>query len=344
MVIAFRSDSIEERNALVEQVGAACRQSGFFQLVNHGIPETLQQDILACSEELFSLPLDVKETYSKDIGGFNRGYERLRAQNFENKVTKVALSRSERTKGDLKEGYYFGLDLPASHPKVAAKTFGLGPNKYPRHVKSPEHFKRTIDTYHTVMRQLAEDILRTLCATLSVEDSWVSQYIETPIAVLRLLHYPPQPPDASELERGIGAHTDFGAITILLQDQVGGLQVLDRATQSWIDVEPTSGALVVNLGNLMMRWTNDRYMSNLHRVINKTGKERYSVPFFFSGNPHFLVKCFTQFEANQTQEGAKYPPVTVGEWISGRYADTYGTSKDKAVSELSVKEAAAGTA
>lgn len=98
----------------------------------------------------------------------------------------------------------------------------------------------------------------------------------------------------------------------------------------------------MNLGNLMMRWTNDRYLSNLHRVINKTGKERYSIPFFFSGNPDYLVECFPQ--CLDTVKGAKYPPVTVGEWISGRYADTYGTSKEKAMGELSTTQAAAGLA
>ena len=143
---------------------------------------------------------------------------------------------------------------------------------------------------------------------------------------------------------GIGAHTDFGAITILLQDMVGGLQVLDRATSDWIDVEPVPGAMVVNLGNLMMRWTNDQYLSNLHRVINKSGKERYSVPFFFSGNPDFLVECFPSCE--DPQLGAKHPSVKVEDWIGGRYADTYGPSvgKGKAITELSVKELTAGTA
>ncbi|KAH7378230.1 putative oxidoreductase [Pyrenochaeta sp. MPI-SDFR-AT-0127] len=330
---AFHSDDTETKQSLVAQIGAACRHSGFFQIINHGISESLQQELLSCSEELFSLPIDIKEKYNKDIDGFNRGYERLRSQNFE-----------KRTQGDLKEGYYFGLDLPLSHPKVTAGTFGLGPNKYPQHVKNPDHFKRTIDTYHASMRKLSENLFRTLCKTLDVEDSWVPELTETPIAVLRLLHYPPQSPHASELERGIGAHTDFGAITILLQDQVGGLQVLDRITQTWVDVNPTPGALVVNLGNLMMRWTNDRYISNLHRVINRSGCERYSVPFFFSGNPDFLVKCFPQFEANGEQGRAKYPPVTVGEWISGRYADTYGTSEVKAVSELSTAEAEIGLA
>lgn len=142
---------------------------------------------------------------------------------------------------------------------------------------------------------------------------------------------------------GIGAHTDFGAITILLQDMVGGLQVWDRKTSAWTEVTPVPGALVVNLGNLMMRWTNDLYLSNLHRVINKSGHERYSIPFFFSGNPDYLVKCFSQCQ--NVQGKAKYPPITVSDWISGRYADTYGTTSDaKIATELSVKEAAAGIA
>lgn len=115
---------------------------------------------------------------------------------------------------------------------------------------------------------------------------------------------------------------------------IGGLQVWNRDNSTWVDVEPLEGALVVNLGNMMMRWTNDRYVSNLHRVINKTGQERYSVPFFFSGNPEFVVKCLPSCE--DVKNGAKYPPVSVEEWITGRYADTYGAADDKkAMKDLS---------
>jgi isopenicillin N synthase-like dioxygenase len=239
----------------------------------------------------------------------------------------------------LKEGYYFGLDLPLDHPQVVARKFNLGPNVYPKEVHDVAQFRRIIDEYFTSMLKLSETIFRLLCETLEVDNSWISEFVDTPIAILRLLHYPPQAPDASEWERGIGAHTDFGAITILLQDMVGGLQVWDRAEAQWTDVKPTRGAFVVNLGNLMMRWTNDRYISNLHRVINESGEDRYSIPFFFSGNPDFLVKCFSNCQDGEGK--TKYPPVTVGEWISARYADTYGTSGEKAAGELSAEAATA---
>lgn len=136
---------------------------------------------------------------------------------------------------------------------------------------------------------------------------------------------------------GIGAHTDFGAITMLLQDETGGLQVWNNTSSSWADVTPIPGAYVVNLGNMMMRWTNDRYLSNLHRVINKSGKERFSVPFFFSGNPDYVIRCLDSCE--DIKEGAKYPPIAVGEWMTGRYADTYGTS-EKVIGELRKEPAA----
>lgn len=137
---------------------------------------------------------------------------------------------------------------------------------------------------------------------------------------------------------GIGAHTDFGVITILLQDMVGGLEVWSRQHARWEPVQPEQGALVVNLGNLMMRWTNDRYVSNLHRVINKSGRPRYSIPFFFNGNPDFLVRCFQSCRGDGGLE--KYDAVTVGDWIAARYADTYKTGGGKAAGELSIKDAA----
>lgn len=131
----------------------------------------------------------------QDQGGFNRGYERLRSQNFEKK-----------TEGDLKEGFYFGKDLPLDNPNVVARKFSQGPNKYPAEISDAALFRETIDSYHAAMTDLAEKILRILAMSLEVDTDWFAEFTENPVAVLRLLHYPPQPPDASALERGTAAN------------------------------------------------------------------------------------------------------------------------------------------
>lgn len=127
----------------------------------------------------------------KDIGGFNRGYERLRAQNFE-----------KRTKGDLKEGFYLGKNLPLDDPYVVARKFGQGPNKYPEELDDPVKFQSVVDDYHSALMSLAMGILKMLARTLHLDDNAFSEFCQHPVAVLRLLHYPPQELDASELERG----------------------------------------------------------------------------------------------------------------------------------------------
>lgn len=127
----------------------------------------------------------------KDIGEFNRGYERFRAQNFE-----------KLTKGDLKEGFHIGRDLPLDDPYVKARKFAQGPNKYPDEVQDPELFRTTVDQYHQTCSTLAANILSVMAETLGLEKNFFTKFCDHPIAVMRLLHYPSQPPDASEDERG----------------------------------------------------------------------------------------------------------------------------------------------
>jgi isopenicillin N synthase-like dioxygenase len=324
---AFRSDDTNDRRTLVQQVKSACLAKGFFQLINHGISTELQEAIFAQSEQLFALPEETKMKYSQAEHPNKLGYERLRSQNFEKK-----------TAGDLKEGFFIGRTLAEDHPYVLQKRIHCGKNAYPTEL--PQTFEETVTTYHRQMTALAEDVLSVIAETLSLPPTYFKNFSNDAVAVLRLLHYPPQAVDADPNERGIGAHTDFGTLTLLLQDDVGGLQVFDEQTETWIDVAPTPGALVVNLGNVMMRWSNDRYKSNLHRVINKSGKTRYSIPFFYSGNPDFVIDCLpgcedvvVNPEKQIMERGCKYAPVRVQDWIMGRHANTF--SEAKGVEELS---------
>lgn len=147
-----------------------------------------------------------------------------------------------------------------------------------------------------------------------VDTSIFDVFCKDPVASVRLLHYPPHPTNADPNLRGAGAHTDFGAITLLLQDDASGLQVFNRHTEAWIDVQPNKDAYVVNVGDMLEKWTNGEYNSTLHRVINTSGKERYSVPFFYDGNLDCELKPL---------DGSSATGITVEQIMRSRYEASY---------------------
>lgn len=248
---------------------------------------------------------------------------------------------------ELKEGLYIGEEIPKDHPYHLQGKLNSGPNQWPQTVSDKDEFRTTTMEYYHAVFDLAKDVLAVLALTLGVESSYFDPLTDGAVATMRYLHYPAQPKDEDEkLNRGIGAHTDFGCVTLLLQDDVEGLQVLDMPTGQWLDVrhfdtlftptptqilicnvqvKPVPGAYVVNLGDLFMRMANDKYKSNTHRVINKSGKERYSIPFFFSGNPDYSCKCLPN--CCDPGEDAKYPPITVEEMVTASYKESYGRAE-----------------
>ena len=261
------------------------------------------------------MPLDKKNEISKLNNSWNRGYELMGSQILE-----------AGTNPELKEGLYIGEEIPKDHPYFVNKKLNSGPNFWPSNVPDPEDFRKTSMAYYHAVYELACDVLRLIALTLGVDESFFDSFTNDAVATMRFLHYPPAAPDSDEkLSRGIGAHTDFGAITLLMQDTVDGLQVLDESTGEWFDVVPVPGAYVVNLGNLFMRWSNDVYKSNTHRVINKSGKERYSIPYFFSGNPDFLCKCLPN--CCEADKKPKYDPRTVADIVLSGYRESYGRAE-----------------
>ncbi|WP_150301975.1 isopenicillin N synthase family dioxygenase [Pseudomonas profundi] len=285
----------------------ACSHTGFFYVSGHGIEQALIERVFAASKAFFDQPLAEKHAVDKLRSSANRGYEPLGGQTLE-----------PGSLPDLKEGYYIGEEVPADDPRVLAGTFNTGPNQWPSDVPD---FQPAMTTYYQALLGLSAQIMSGLALSLGLPSTYFEDFCTDPLATLRLLHYPPQPAKPLPGEKGCGAHTDFGGITILLLDDKPGLQIWNAASASWLDAKPVPGTFVVNLGDMIARWTNDRYRSTLHRVINTSGEERYSVPFFFSGALQHEVRCLPGcLEAGETP---RYPPVTVEQHLREMYRRTY---------------------
>jgi isopenicillin N synthase-like dioxygenase len=140
----------------------------------------------------------------------------------------------------------------------------------------------------------AQLLMQGVALSLGLPEQHFAGFCHDAMTTLRLLHYPPQSPSAAPGEKGCGAHTDWGGLTLLLQDDNSGLQVWDQESNDWIWAMPVPGSYVVNIGDLISRWTNDLYRSTLHRVVNLSGNERYSVPYFYSGNVDHKIECIHQ--------------------------------------------------
>ncbi len=296
-----------KRKAVGDAIRTACLSSGFLYCVGHGIPDGLREAVFAESKRFFDQPLDVKVKVDKALSFCNRGYEHMGGQTLQ-----------AGAKPDQKEGYYIGLELPEEDPRVAARRFNRGPNQWPTDLPG---FKPVMNAWFAAMLDLADRLMRGIALSLDLQEDHFAGFNRDPLAILRLLHYPPHPPQAGEDVLGAGAHTDFGGLTLLAQDDRGGLEVWDNANGGWMAAPPMPGAFVINLGDMIARWTNDRYRSTLHRVINTSGHERYSVPFFFSGNPDFEVACIPT--CLEPGEQAKYPPIKVEDHMMAMYRKTY---------------------
>lgn len=287
----------------------ACVDHGFFYLTDHGIPATELQGMLEAASTFFARPLEEKLRVDYRLSACNRGYEPMGAQTLQAGAAP-----------DLKEGFYIGVDLPADDKRVVAKVFNHGPNQWP---PMPDVWKRTMLRYFDAMLELGALLMGGIALSLRLPEDYFAPFCRDSVALLRLLHYPPQAANPHPDEKGCGEHTDWGAITFLLQDDVGGLQVFDHLA-GWRDVTPMPGAFVVNLGDLLARWTNDLYRSTLHRVINLSGRERYSIPFFFDGNPDYRIECLpTCLPENGI---AKYAATTQIEHLKEMYHRTYPTN------------------
>jgi isopenicillin N synthase-like dioxygenase len=301
----LRSKDLGDRQAVAEQIRQASSNAGFFYVANHGVPDTLIAQTFAEAKRFFDLPLAAKAEVSSVHSLISRGYDPLKAQ-----------SLDINAQPDLKESFYMGIDRSPDDPLVQAGLPNHGANLWP---SSLPGWRSHLEDYFAAMMDLARQLACGLALSLGLDEHYFDPLMDNPMPILRLLHYPPHPAQARPDEFGCGTHTDWGFLTILLQDRAGGLEVR-TAEGDWVKAEPIPNTFVINLGDMMARWTNDYYQSTPHRVINRSGQERYSIPFFWDINYHSVVECLPTCQSEQNPP--KYPSITAGEHIVEMYRQT----------------------
>lgn len=309
--------------AIVAALRKACEDVGFFYIVNHGIDPVLREKIFAESKKFFDLPTEEKLKVSMNKTG--HGYAAYKEE---------TLDPSKNSTGDTKEGYYIRNDIPPDDPRSSKPLHGV--NQWPCSELLPE-WKDTMTIYWNDMLQLCLKMVPLLALALNLPRDWFSKpgHFDDPIASLRLLHYPAVKSSPEEGVFGAGAHSDYGILTLLALDHVSGLQICrnkDADPQVWEDVPSLEGTFVVNLGDCLERWTNHKFRSTLHRVINP-GLERYSIPYFFEPNFDCLVECLPS--CCSPSNPPRYEPVTVGDYLLGRYEETHEGFKKLKVTQVS---------
>jgi isopenicillin N synthase-like dioxygenase len=285
-------------------IADAFADAGFFYLANHGIPAGIIADAVAAAHAFFALPLERK-----------REVELVRHRGF------VALGNAHMVGArlpDYKESFVVGLELPDDDPSVRAGEPLRGPNRWPAGLPS---FRTAIDAYFAAVAACGDDLLRAVAVSLGANPAFFAPLYRKPLQRTNIVYYPAHPVAADADLFGNADHTDYGTITLLWQDASGGLQIKDRASGRWIDVPPLPDTLVINAGDLLERWSNHRVASTPHRVVNRSGAERYSLATFY--DPDFGAVADPR-DLGTPAADSRYAPVRAGDYILGRITDAFG--------------------
>ncbi|HXP31183.1 MAG TPA: 2-oxoglutarate and iron-dependent oxygenase domain-containing protein [Stellaceae bacterium] len=310
-IAPFQAGRADGKAAVAAQVKRACEEIGFFTIVGHGVAPALIEETRNVSNRFFDLPLEQKLKIKRAPGAASRGYA----------VTgdlALAYSRGDKSPPDYQEGFGIGaLEFPADDPYYhteMARKF-IVPNVWP---ERPPTLRSSLERYYRVMAALSADIMRIFALALDLDEHFFVGKIDKAVSFLRIIRYPAQSDPPLDGQLRAGAHTDYGTLTILLaEDKPGGLQVQVR-DGNWVDVHPLPDSFVINIGDLMMQWTNDHWVSNLHRVANPPPQfaevPRLSVVFFHQPNYDAEIRCIEKYAGAASMP--KYPPTTAGaHWI-----------------------------
>ena len=306
------------------QVGDALETIGFFFIVGHGVPERVIRDTRDLAYEFFALPLEEKMRVPRPSMAATRGYDPPANQ-------KLAATLGEDTPPDLQEIFGMGdFDLPDEpyYTEGHAEHF-FAPNLWP---ERPAGMRKAFEAYYRSLGGIGDDLMRIFALALDLDEGYFDHAIARSISHIRFNKYMAQPDAPLPGQLRAGAHTDYGTLTVLwAEDRPGGLQAFSPEGE-WFDVRPPPGAFVVNIGDMMARWTNDRWVSTLHRVVNpprsEDRAERLSIAFFHQPGHDVEIGCIDT--CHGPGNPIKYPPVSFGDY---RYAKMRASRPDDVAAE-----------
>jgi isopenicillin N synthase-like dioxygenase len=309
-----------EADKIAQEINTACREHGFFYISGHGVSQTLQSKLEQLSHEFFKLPEEEKLKISMHLGGKAwRGFFSV---------------GNELTSGkpDIKEGIYFGTELDKNNPQVLEGIPMHGQNLFP---EKPAELRETVLQYINEVTQVGHLVMKAVALSLNLDaDYFYSRYTKDPLILFRIFHYPAQVGIANpdQLNWGVGEHTDYGLLTILKQDAVGGLQVKSRG--EWIEAPPIENTFICNIGDMLDRMTGGLYRSTPHRVLNKSGKSRLSFPLFFDPGFDTLPKKIENIsQPGEDDSAARWDKANV-HTFEGTYGDYILNKVSKVFPEL----------
>ena len=299
----LRAGTLENAYSVALEIRQAAEEIGFFYIRNHGVPESVIKQSYSAAKDFFNLPKVVKNNVK--INSNHHGYLCF---------GEAKMEQAESV--DLKESFVWGLDLPDEHPSVTMENPFLGRNQWP--VEIPE-FKKSVYPFFEAGLQCGLDMMRAFALGMGLPEDSFLKATDEPIARSSIIHYPPQSEDLGEEQFGVAPHTDYGCLTLLWEDQVGGLEVQNREGE-WVTAHPIDNTLVVNVGDLLMRWTNEGFISTPHRVVNRKGQERYSMVIAWDPNFDTIVD-----PSVVCQNGALplYSPLSCGDYVLSRFDSSF---------------------
>ncbi|XP_057737325.1 jasmonate-induced oxygenase 2-like isoform X1 [Arachis stenosperma] len=302
--ITSNNTSPSAMDALTKEIGSACKEWGFFQVTNHGVPVSLRRNLLEASKKFFSQSLEDKKKVSRDESSPS-GY-------YESEYTKDVRDWKEVFDFFAKEPTLFPATIDEHNHRVVQWT-----NKYPHY---PPAFRDIIQEYIEEMEKLAYKLMELIAMSLGLEAKRFERFfIRGQTSFIRLNYYPPC--SFPHLALGVGPHKDESALTILAQDEVEGLEVKRKTNQEWVRVKPKSNDYIINLGDIIQVWSNDRYESVEHRAMVNCESERFSIPYFFFPTHDTEVKPLE--ELINDQNPPKYRPYKSGKFLLYRMINDF---------------------